>query len=150
MIRQAIPADIEAFERLTERAYAGYLDLLGRRPTPMDRDYRPLIAAGSVWVEQDLKGGIVLEASGSKLEVYSLVVDPRFSGSGIGRSLLSFAELRAASTGIKTLRLCTSDKMHRNLSIYRAFGFQEIERLEIAVSASPIVVWLEKNVRDAE
>ncbi|MEO0567060.1 MAG: GNAT family N-acetyltransferase [Pseudomonadota bacterium] len=146
MIRQATAGDIERFHRLTTRAYEGYIAHLGRRPTPMDRDYRPVIAAGSVWVDHQMRGGIVLEAKDGKLEVYSLVVDPDHHSQGLGQRLLGFVEDRAQHCGVKVLRLCTGDTMLRNISVYQKFGFREVGREDINVTHSPTVVWMEKTI----
>lgn len=146
MIRQALAEDIPAFEDLTRRAYQAYVPGLNRNPTPMDRDYRPVVAAGGLWVDDALRGGIVLEPEGARLVVYSVVVDPLHHGQGIGQALLEHAVMRARTAGVSTLRLCTGATMARNLQIYTSFGFVEVGREDLNLSASPTVVWMEMQV----
>lgn len=146
MIRQARTDDLPEFQRLTNRAYSPYVPMLGRKPTPMDRDYRPLLAAGCIWIKDDLKGGIVLEAAQDRLLIYSLVVDPDHHGHGIGQALLHFAKGRALEAGVPALRLCTGSTMTRNLEVYSAFGFVETGREDLELPASPTVVWMEMEL----
>lgn len=147
MIRQATGADVAGFTALTRRAYEGYQTLLGRDPTPMHRNYAPLAAAGGLWVDDNLRGGVALEAEKNALIIYSLVVDPECQRQGVGQALLQFSELRARTFGTASLRLCTSDKMHRNIEIYQAFGFNEVSREDIGLAASPMIVWMEKSLQ---
>lgn len=45
-IRAAGPSDLGEVIAITNRAYSGYLVLLGAPPVPMTEDYAPRIAAG--------------------------------------------------------------------------------------------------------
>jgi ribosomal protein S18 acetylase RimI-like enzyme len=149
-IRQATSADVPAISAMTLAAYEIYLALLGRKPTPMDRNYDECVAAGQVWLlcEGEFpRGLIVLEDQLDEVLIYSIAVDPRFQSRGLGRKLLAFAERYAAHKALYRLRLCTSDKMHRNLAIYRAAGFLKIGTENLDLRESPTVVWMVKNLR---
>lgn len=148
-IEQATTSDIAAVERITREAYAPYVQLLDRHPTPVHDDYQMRIERGEVHVLRigdALAGLVVAEDKPTTLLIHSLVVSPREQGKGLGQMLLTFCETRAREMGKSELRLCTSDKMSRNLRIYNAYGFSEIGREKLNLGASPIVVWLEKRV----
>ena len=66
-IRPATPDDAAAVGDLVQRAYAHYVDRIGRRPGPMDEDYRRNVAEGkvSVAVEGDEILGLIVLAKES-------------------------------------------------------------------------------------
>ena len=130
-IRRAKPDDLPAIRRITEAAYAPYLDVLGAPPVPMTEDYAPRIAAGQVWILEDggaPRGLIVIEDGAERDEVFSVAVDPSAHGRGHGRALLSHAEHRARANGKTALALYTNALMTRNIALYGRLGFQEIGR----------------------
>jgi GNAT superfamily N-acetyltransferase len=130
-IRPAIPDDAAAVDDLVQRAYAHYVDRIGRRPGPMDEDYRQKVAEGkvSVAVEGDeILGLIVLAKEPDHLLVENVAVEPERQGQGIGRALLAFAEEVATEAGITTLRLYTHALMTENLVFYPRLGYTEVDR----------------------
>ena len=127
ILRDATPADREAIERLVEAAYGGYVELIGRRPAPMDADYAALIAAGRVTVaERD--GVLVLEPMPGHLLVENVAVDPAAQGTGLGRRLMAHAEAEARALGLPELRLYTNELMTANVAWYPRLGYRETER----------------------
>jgi ribosomal protein S18 acetylase RimI-like enzyme len=130
-IRPAGSADVAAIDRLVERAYAHYVDRIGRRPGPMDEDYGEKVAQGhvSVAVEEDqIVGLIVLAEEPDHLLVENVAVEPERQSQGIGRALLAFAEDVAAAADLTTLRLYTHAAMTENRAFYPRLGYVEVDR----------------------
>lgn len=130
-IRPATPEDATAVSELVQRAYAQYVDRIGRRPGPMDEDYREKVAEGkvSVAVEADeIVGLIVLAEEPDHLLVENVAVAPERQSQGLGRALLAFAEEVATEANLATLRLYTHALMTENLAIYPHLGYAAIDR----------------------
>ena len=130
-IRLATLSDTAAVDGLVQRAYAHYVDRIGRRPGPMDEDYVRKVSEGkvSVAVEADeIVGLIVLTSEPDHLLVENVAVEPAHQGEGIGRALLAFAEEVAAEGGLTTLRLYTHALMTENLAFYPRLGYIEVDR----------------------
>jgi ribosomal protein S18 acetylase RimI-like enzyme len=131
MIRPAVPADRERIERLVEAAYGGYVELIGRRPAPMDADYAALIAAGRATVAErdgEIAGILVLIPMEDHLLVENVAVDPAAQGTGLGRRLMAQAEDEARALGLTELRLYTNELMTANVVWYPRLGYRETER----------------------
>ncbi len=131
-IRPATERDVGAIARLVERAYGPWVPIVGLRPAPMDADYAALVEQGDVFVagDPDVAGVLVLRPDGDALMVENVAVDPERQGSGLGRSLLEFAEQQAAARGIEELRLYTHELMTSNIELYERLGWAEYDRLE--------------------
>ncbi len=132
-MRRARAEEAAALSALTERAYADYVPLLGRRPAPMDDDFDARVAAGEAFVlERDgaVAALVILEDAPDHLWIESLAVDPALHGQGLGRALLAFAEAEARRRGFAELRLLTNEAMTRNLALYARAGFAEFDRRE--------------------
>ncbi|WP_366656831.1 GNAT family N-acetyltransferase [Fodinicurvata sp. EGI_FJ10296] len=115
-----------------ERAYARYVDLIGRKPAPMVADYGAQIAAGEVHVATDddgiLQGFIVFRPEGEHILLENIAVLPSKAGRGIGKALIAFCEDEARRRGFGAVHLYTNVKMTENLSIYRRLGYVEVAR----------------------
>jgi ribosomal protein S18 acetylase RimI-like enzyme len=94
----------------------------------MNDDYDALVAAGEVFVFDDLAGLIVLRAEPDHLFVDNVAVEPSRQGEGLGRALLAFAGERAAAAGLPELRLYTNAAMTENIALYGRLGWEEYER----------------------
>ena len=131
-VRRALPPEAGAVKELVERAYAKYVPRIGRRPAPMDADYRELIALGRVSVVEavggQLVGAIVLVEKPDHLLIENVAVDPESQGRGIGRALLEFAEREARARGLAELRLYTHERMTENIAYYPRRGYVETHR----------------------
>jgi ribosomal protein S18 acetylase RimI-like enzyme len=131
-IRQATGADLPAVVGLVERAYEPWVERIGRRPAPMDSDYAALIAAGEVHhlLDDDGRtvGLVIVRDLGDHLLVDNVAVDPDHQGRGHGRTLLAFAEHRAAELGLAELRLYTHARMTENIALYRRLGWHDYDR----------------------
>jgi ribosomal protein S18 acetylase RimI-like enzyme len=148
-IRLAKPGDLPAVVELTRRAYAGYVPVIGREPTPMTEDYAPRIAAGQVWLLEDessLAGLTVLEEREGALLIYSVAIAPERQRMGLGQKLLAFAEDVARKRGFGTMELYTNAKMERNIRIYRKYGYVETRRRAHPTLANTVVVYMEKKL----
>jgi N-acetylglutamate synthase-like GNAT family acetyltransferase len=131
MIRPAGSHDLEPVEGLVEAAYGVYVERIGKRPAPMDADYRALIDAGRVTVAEwdgQVVGILVLVPMEDHLLVENVAVDPSAQGTGVGSRLMATAEKHARILGFRELRLYTNEKMVENLSWYPRLGYRETER----------------------
>lgn len=130
MVRQATREDVPAIERVVERAYAGYIARIGRRPAAMDDDYAARVLRGEafVWDDGGVVGVLVIMLGPDHLLVDNLAVGPDRRGEGIGRALLRFAELRAIAHGLPELRMSTNEALSENLVLYPRLGFSETGR----------------------
>jgi ribosomal protein S18 acetylase RimI-like enzyme len=131
VVRRAQIGDLRRIEAIVQRAYSVYIDRVGRRPAPMNDDYREKIAADEVYVaEADglVVGIVVLITARDHLLVENVAVDPSFQGRGIGRALMALAEAHAEEHGLDELRLYTNAAMTENLTLYPALGYREDDR----------------------
>ena len=134
-IRPATPADVIAIEHVVRKAYAKYVDRIGKPPGPMLDDYAARVAEGSVRVLEDaggLAGILVLLPRAGYLLVDNIAVAPERQGKGIGRRLLAAAESEALERCFDELRLYTNAAMHENLVMYAKLGWEEYGRAEQA------------------
>jgi ribosomal protein S18 acetylase RimI-like enzyme len=130
-VRRARIDDLPQIHVVVDRAYCVYIDRIGRRPAPMDDDYRAKIAADEVYVaEADglVVGIVVLIPARDHLLVENVAVDPGFQGRGIGRALMAHAERHAREHDLDELRLYTNAAMTENLTLYPALGYREDDR----------------------
>jgi GNAT superfamily N-acetyltransferase len=131
--RPAIPADRPAIEEIVRDAYSPYIDRVGRQPGPMLDDYEALIRAGRVYVvemESVIKGFLVLVPEQDAMLLDNVAVAPTARGTGIGRSLLEYAERSARTAGYRCIRLYTHETMTENIALYSRIGYTETHRAE--------------------
>ena len=151
--RLAAESDLATVDALTRAAYAHYVALLGREPMPMGEDYASRIAAGEIWLLEELGdtlGLIVLEDDGDSLTIFSIAIAPQHQHHGLGRRLLAFAESEARRRGAGALKLYTNAKMTRNIAIYARAGFVETGRMENSKRPGWIRVDMEKTLAAEE
>jgi len=130
-IRLAVAADQPALEQIVRDAYTKYIPRIGKPPAPMLDDYARRIADRQAWVLTEasvIAAVLVLVPEPDHLLLDNIAVAPDRQGRGYGRRLLAFADAEAARRGYRELRLYTHEKMHENLAIYRAHGWQEYTR----------------------
>jgi ribosomal protein S18 acetylase RimI-like enzyme len=89
--------------------------------------------AGRLWLafdDQALAGSIALRSLGDGIcEMKRLYVRPAFRGRGLGRLLVQRLIEEARSLGYHKMRLDTlPGRMDRAITMYRSFGFVEIDR----------------------
>lgn len=130
VLRRAVAADEAALVLCIDAAYAEAAARLPDLPA-VSAGVAQSIAQDIVWVvlkADHLCGAIFLAAEPSHLHVMNLVVDPGFSGQGLGRRLLHQAQEQCVALGLATLQLATHVEMPGNLSLYRHLGWQETGR----------------------
>lgn len=76
-----------------------------------------------------LGNAIALFRQGARsAHLYSLTVDPRYQGRGVGRLLLSRIEEACRARGISRLLLEVRSDNERAIGLYRTAGFAEVGR----------------------
>ena len=118
---------------LVDRAYAGYIERMGRKPGPMLDDYAALIADGLVRVicrDERICGVLVLIEKDDHLLLDNIAVDPDAQGLGLGRRLVEAAEEAARRLGYGTVRLYTHETMVENVALYEHLGFSITHRVK--------------------
>ncbi|MGQ7791768.1 GNAT family N-acetyltransferase [Faunimonas sp. B44] len=121
----ARPSDLDAVHRIETGAFE--TDRLSRRS--MAR----LLASGSArCLVAEHRGEVVgyvlvlLRRTSAAARLYSLAVDPRASGTGLGHLLLCAAERAARDAGKRTLRLEVRTDNRRAIRLYEAAGYRPI------------------------
>jgi len=127
VLRQARVADAEEISRLSaELGYAADVAVMRERLAVLTShpDHRiSVLEEGNT-----LLGWISIEhrrtlQSGERIEIVGLVVDSRFRGTGIGRTLVSDAERWARERGLGTI--CVRSNVERDIShpFYERLGY---------------------------
>ncbi len=127
-LRRAGAEDAPAIAGLTRKAYAKWVDLLGREPLPMQVDYAEALARHRFDVmERDgrLVGLIETVADGDFLLVVNVAVDPAWQGQGLGAELMALAERLAGKANLRGLRLYTNSRFAANIRFYERLGFEK-------------------------
>jgi ribosomal protein S18 acetylase RimI-like enzyme len=126
-VRPARPEEAPLLAALVERAYAPWVEAVGRRPGPMDDDYAARVAAGEAHVLEAeggaIAGLVVVERHGDHLTLDNVAVEPARAGRGDGRALLDFVEAEARRLGLPEVRLYTHARMARNITLYERRGY---------------------------
>ena len=127
ILRRANADDAPALHDIAARAYAVYVERIGRRPRPMDDDYDKRIRAAQVFVADDegVVGLIVLVVAPDHVLVDNVAVDPDHQHAGVGRALLRLAEDYAGELGVDRVRLYTNVAMAENIRLHTRLGYEE-------------------------
>lgn len=130
-IRKATAGDVEAIAALTDEAYAKFIPRIGRKPQPMTADYARMVAENTIWLMTHLDqiiGVLVLINEPEHMLIYSVAIKPTFQKLGLGRQLLTWAEMQAIQQGYKSIRLYTNTRFEENIRLYQQFGYTETGR----------------------
>lgn len=130
-MRRATSQDVPAIHAITEEAYSKYIPLIGRKPQPMMVDYEHMVVENDIWLlsfDGQPAGVLVLIHHPEYLLIFSVAVRPGFQQHGLGRRLLSLAEVQAKLAGYKTICLYTNEKFEDNLRMYEKMGYRETRR----------------------
>ena len=124
-IRRARPSDVSALVTLEERCFTS--DRLSRR------NFQRLLREGHCICLVAERGGVVvgyglvlLHGSTALAHLYSIAVDPKRQGEGIGTALLEACEEEARAAGRAVLRLEVRPDNASAIRRYRAGGYKEI------------------------
>ena len=132
ILPQAVEADAPAIRELTRSAYAKWVPIIGREPTPMTADYEAAVRKHRfdlLYLGGELAALIETISEADHLLIENIAVAPAFQGRGLGRRLLAHAEAIAASSGYGEVRLYTNESFAENVRLYLRFGY-EITRKE--------------------
>ncbi|TNC09451.1 GNAT family N-acetyltransferase [Methylobacterium terricola] len=130
--RPATKADIPAIQALVRAAYAKWVPVIGREPTPMTADYAQAVRMHRFDLLERFGALVALVETiprADHLWVENLAVAPAHHGQGLGRWMLRRAEEEACALGYTTIRLGTNKAFAANLDFYRRAGFA-VEREE--------------------
>jgi [ribosomal protein S18]-alanine N-acetyltransferase len=127
-IRPARGSDLDAIEALEERSFA--TDRLTRRSLR-----RHIRAQRRLLVAEDVAGlagyALVFSRKGSSVaRLYSIAVDRRMHGRGVGRALLGACEALAIKSGLRILRLEVRADNRRAIVLYERWGYRCFGRYE--------------------
>lgn len=130
-IRKGENGDLHGVRACAAASYAMYIPRIGRKPAPMLADFETHLARGELFIALcggDVAGYIVLYRRGDHLHIENVAVHPVHQGSGIGRTLLDFAEKTALDKDLFAIELYTNAKMTENLALYPHLGYEETAR----------------------
>jgi ribosomal protein S18 acetylase RimI-like enzyme len=130
--RLATPADVPAIKALVDLAYARWVPLIGRNPTPMDADYDAAIQTSRFDLLCDGPSLVGLFETAPQPDHYyfiNLAVHPDWQGKGLGSRLLRLLESVASDSGHPLIRLETNKAFGANVQLYQSHGFR-IDREE--------------------
>ena len=126
-VRRASPSDAPAVRELTRMAYAKWVPIIGREPTPMTVDYDTRVCEHHIdllYAGDRLAALIEMVPEAGHLPIENVAVLPAFQGRGFGRQLMAHAETVAASLGMPAMRLYTNKLFTGNVRLYRSLGYQ--------------------------
>lgn len=132
-IRPAAKDDASAIAACVRQAYEHYIERMGQPPGPMLDDYAEVIARHSVFVAEDgaLQGILVLIEEDGGILLDNIAVTPAAQGTGVGRTLLEFAEAEAKRRGYAAIDLYTHELMTENIALYQKICYRETDRREV-------------------
>ncbi len=123
VIRAATLSDIDAIYALELAVFS--TDRLSRRSLRafIASPHRPLLVAIS---DRRLAGYalVALRKGSASARLYSIAVDPRNGGRGVGRALMAACEAYAARNGRQVLRLEVRWDNEAAIALYRRVGFR--------------------------
>lgn len=125
-IRRALPSDALAVRDLTRAAYAKWVSVIGREPTPMTVDYDARVRDHRIellHVDGRLAALIELVPEAAALLIENVAVLPAYQKQGYGRRLLAHAEAVARSFGLPSIRLYTNPLFAGNVQLYCRLGY---------------------------
>jgi ribosomal protein S18 acetylase RimI-like enzyme len=130
-LRPAAGPDAPYVAELVAAAYGHYVGRIGGPPRPMTDDYEQVIRTRQVTVAERggaLVGVVVLTVTDEGFLIDNVAVHPSHRGTGLGRTLLEFAEAEARRAGFDSIHLYTHERMTENLALYERIGYVEYDR----------------------
>lgn len=125
-LRTATQDDADAIDALVQAAYAKWVPVLGRKPSPMVEDYHKAVRENLFsLVEEDgeLLALIELRPEADHLMIVNIAVSEAAQGLGLGSALLRHAEDEARRRSLPEVRLYTNALMAANRALYERRGY---------------------------
>jgi len=125
-LRTASPNDADAIAALTQSAYSKWINVIGRKPLPMEVDYNEAILNHRfdlLFHGETLCALMETTNKGDHLLIENLCVSPQFQRQGLGKRLLAFASDLTREQNLRTIRLDTNKLFTGNVDLYRRAGF---------------------------
>ncbi|MEZ5831312.1 MAG: GNAT family N-acetyltransferase [Dongiaceae bacterium] len=132
VFRRAGENDAELVRNFTHAAYAKWVNVIGRRPKPMNADYEHAVRAHlieMVYEDGQLVAVIELIPAPDHLLLENLAVAPPRQRQGLGRRLMARVEALARARGLPKVRLYTNKAFASNVEFYTKLGYT-LEREE--------------------
>ncbi|MBW0447399.1 GNAT family N-acetyltransferase [bacterium M00.F.Ca.ET.228.01.1.1] len=148
-IRSADLRDLSTVQRITERAYAVWISVLGYPPQPVTDDHARRIARGEVLlacIRGEVVGLVIVESDVEDDLIFNVAVDPDYAGNGIGSRLIAEVEHRARANGRSGMRLYTNALMSKNIALYSKLGYVETGRRRHPAHADSTIVDMAKSL----
>ena len=139
-LRLADASDAAAVTTVVRAAYSKWVPVLGREPMPMLADYERKIEEHRVEVltrNGDLAAVLETIDRPDHVWIENIAVSPELQRNGLGRRLLAHAEGRAASLGLRQLRLLTNAAFEANIAAYVGMGYV-VDRTEPFMGGSTV------------
>jgi GNAT superfamily N-acetyltransferase len=131
IIHEAFASDADAVKACVVAAFDKYTERIGKPPAPMLLDFPAEIEARHVWLTElsgQVVGVLVQYETMQGFYIDTVAVHPDLQGTGVGKTLLQFAEQEALRRGYDSIYLCTNIKMTENQIFYPRIGYVEYER----------------------
>jgi len=126
VIRRGTPGDVDALCEFENRAWTDRMSRRSVQRLLASRSAEILLARANNAVTG---AAIVLFRSDSRIaRLYSIAVDPKYTGRGIASALLAQAESVARSRRCLSLRLEVHEKNHGAIKVYYKAGYREFGR----------------------
>ena len=131
-VRRAGSEDAAAVRALTPAAYAKWVPVIGREPTPMTADFDRVVVTNPIdllLADGALVALVWMVQHPDHLLIENLATAPAYQGRGYGRRLLAHAEAFANRLGLPEMRLYTNRLFTANVELYLRCGYR-IDREE--------------------
>jgi ribosomal protein S18 acetylase RimI-like enzyme len=127
LTRSARPDEADDIRAFVRAAYARWVPILTREPSPMNADYQKAIEDHRFDIVDSEDGAILAvietQVRDDHFWIENVAVAPDAQGKGFGRQLMALAEQRAAEAGRDELRLLTNGLMTANIRLYQSLGY---------------------------
>ena len=138
--RRANESEALLIQEIVCAAYAKWISVIGREPTPMTADFNKAILMHDFDLaifDEEVSGLIETCWRADHLWIENVAVHPNRQKIGIGRALLALAERKATQAGLREIRLQTNKAFGSNIALYRAQGY-EIDRYEAFLGGTTV------------
>lgn len=124
--RTATTADAGLIGDIMHAAYAKWIPVIGREPSPMKADYEEALRKHQftlLYLGADIAGLIETRLEVDHLWIENVCVLPAHQGRGLGKLLLCHAEHMAQQAGRAEVHLDTNIAFEANVALYERLGY---------------------------